>query len=463
MLFVSGRLAYLSCMLLVLVVAQPATGQQKTGPGIAGPDSLSSHGLTLYGVVDVGFQYDTHGAAFSDFRPGSSANIVQKNSHEAVSGVTSSNMGQSRLGIQGNEPLGGELTAQLQLETFFNPQSGNLANSLQSLVANNGRSPVTQTTNTDGSSAGQAFQTAFAGLRSARLGGLTFGRQLTLLTSSTIRFDPQYDATAFGLFGASGAYSGGGSTEDKRLDGVWKYTSRPGGLAHLGLLYKPRESRQVSNSAFQAELGIDTARLAVSAVFSKINAAVSATPLSPSQLTSLPKLGDAAGSSLAATVSDNIATAIMALYQADQLKIFAGYERIQFANPATPLAAGYRDIGGYTLAFVNNNAYPLERVVSLYWTGLRYAVGPKVELATGYYTYTQNAYGSGKLAGCKTAASTTCSGRFEAVSFSVDYHITVRFDAYLGAMYSAVGDGVASGYSLYTTNLNPTIGVRYRF
>ena len=36
------------------------------------------------------------------------------------------------------------------------------------------------------------------------------------------------------------------------------------------------------------------------------------------------------------------------------------------------------------------------------------------------------------------------------------------FDAYLGAMHSEAHDGVASGY-IHTTNINPTVGVRYKF
>jgi hypothetical protein len=46
--------------------------------------------------------------------------------------------------------------------------------------------------------------------------------------------------------------------------------------------------------------------------------------------------------------------------------------------------------------------------------------------------------------------------------FDADYRFNLPFDAYLGAMYSGVHDGVASGY-LNTTNINPTVGVRYRF
>ena len=50
----------------------------------------------------------------------------------------------------------------------------------------------------------------------------------------------------------------------------------------------------------------------------------------------------------------------------------------------------------------------------------------------------------------------------EAFSFDADYRFNVHFDAYVGAMYSGVHDGMASGY-LSTTNINPTIGVRYKF
>ena len=98
-----------------------------------------------------------------------------------------------------------------QVETFFNPQSGEIADSLKSLTVNNGRALATQTVGVDGSSAGQAFQTAWVGLKSARFGTLTFGRQVTLLLEGIIKYDPNYNATAFGLLGASNTYSGGGS------------------------------------------------------------------------------------------------------------------------------------------------------------------------------------------------------------------------------------------------------------
>jgi len=449
-------------LLSALAAAIPAHAQQKTGPGITGEDSLTWHGVTLYGVVDIGVQYDTHSAPFTPYRPAASGNIVRQNGSRSVIGLTPSNMGQSRVGLQGIERLNDEFSAVFQIETFFNPQSGEIADSLKSLTVNNGRSLATQTVGVDGSSAGQAFQTAWAGLKSARFGTLTFGRQTTLLLDGTIKYDPNYNATAFGLLGASNTYSGGGAQEDNRLDSTAKYHVSFRDRVHLGALYKFSGSRGSANRAFQADIGGDFAGASVDAFYSMENSAITATSLTAAQVAGLPALGYSVSNALAATISDNEAYALMALYKVDSLKFFAGYEHIVYRNPKTPLSAGFQDIGGYVLAFVTNNAYSDSKSVQVYWTGVRYSVSPYLDLTAAYYGYHQNAYGTGSQAGCATTAHGTCSGSFAAFSLDADYRFNQHFDAYLGAMYSGVHDGVASGY-IETNNINPTIGVRYKF
>jgi predicted porin len=450
-------------LLCAMTLALPAFSQQKTGPGITGDDSLTWYGITLYGVIDIGLQYETHGAPLSDYRPAASGNIVQKNSRESIFGATPSNMGQSRVGLQGDEPLYGDLSAVFQVETFFNPQSGEIADSLKSLTVNNGKTLANQSNGLDGSSAGQAFQTAYVGLKWARFGQVTVGRQVTLVSEGTIKYDPNYDSTAFGLLGASKTYSGAGSSEDNRLDDVLKYSATFDDRVHVGAMYKFNGSTGEANTAYQADIGGEIAGASVDAYYSKVNDAISASSLTAAQVTQLPGLGYSSANSLSATVSDNTTFAVMALYRLDPLKFFAGYEHIKYANPSTPLHAGFSDIGGYVLAFVTNNAYANDKVVQVYWAGLRYTVIPPLELAVAYYGYHQNAYGVGKEAGCNTAANSACSGSFEAFSFDADYHFNKHFDAYLGAMYSGVHDGAASGYAFDTTNINPTVGVRYKF
>ena len=448
--------------LVALSLAGQAPAQQKTGPGLSGDESLTWKGITLYGVVDVGVQYDTHMAPFTPFRPAASGNIVRQNSRQSVVGVTPSNMGQSRVGLQGIEPLNEDWSAVFQVETFFNPQSGELADSLKSLAVNNGVPLSRQSVGVDGSSAGQAFQTSYVGLKSPRFGTLTFGRQVTLLLEGIIRYDPNYNASAFGLLGASNTYSGGGSQENNRLDSTAKYTVGVGDLLHLGALYKFNGGSGSANTATQANLGVDAPHLAVDAFYSKVYSAISASSLTASQVSGLPAKGYSAENSLAATISDNTAYALMALYRLEPLKLFAGYESIRYDNPRTSLSAGFIDIGGYVLAAVTNTAYVNSKKVQVYWAGVRYGILPRLELTAAAYGVHQNAYGTGSQAGCSTAAHSVCSGSLEAFSLDADYRFNVHFDAYLGAMYSGVHDGMANLYQ-YTTNLNPTIGLRYKF
>ncbi len=461
---VSGGLRLVSCALLLGALTGPgfAFAQQKTGPGLAKDDSLTWNGITLYGVIDIGLQHDTHSAPFSPYRPSASGNIVRSNSHQSVTGLTPSNMGQTRVGLQGIEPLGDDWSVVFQVETFFNPQSGELADSLKSLAVNNGLPVTSQSVGVDGSSAGQLLQTAYLGFKSARFGTLTFGRQQALLAEGTTKYDPNYSSTAFGLIGASNTYAGAGSSENNRLDSTVKYAVGFNDVVHVGALYKFNGSNGSANTAVQANLGGNIAGASLDAYYSKVNSSITAASLSAAQVAQLPGLGYPSASSLSATISDNTAYALMGLYKLDVFKFFAGYEHIKYENPHTPLSAGFINIGGYVLAFVNNNAYVNSKTVQVYWTGVRYTVIPKLDLTAAYYGVHQGAYGAGAQAGCSTSAHSTCSGSLEAFSFDADYRFNVHVDAYLGVMYSGVHDGMASGY-IYTTNLNPTIGVRYKF
>jgi len=458
-----SKLAWCALALIGAIAASvPASAQQKTGPGLPEDESLTWHGITLYGVVDIGLQFDTHSAPFTPYRPAASGNIVRSNDYQSAFGLTPSNMGQTRVGLQGLEPLTDNLSAVFQIETFFNPQSGEIANALKSLAVNNGRAATAQSIGVDGSSAGQAFQTAFVGLKSEQFGLLTFGRQVTLLNEGTIKYDPNYNATAFGLLGASNTYSGGGSSEDNRIDSTVKYYVSFHDLVHLAGLYKFSGSNGAANTAVQADIGGQYAGLSIDAYYSKLNSAIVGSSLTAAQVAALPASGYSVSNSLAGTVSDDTTYSLMALYNFDPLKFFAGYMHIKYANPSDPLKAGFTDIGGYVLAVVTDNAYNVAKTNDVYWTGVRYSVVPQLELTAASYRYTQNAYGTGTQAGCSTSAHSTCSGRLDAYSFDADYHFSIHFDAYLGAMYSGAHNGVASGY-FHSTDINPTIGVRFKF
>jgi hypothetical protein len=77
----------------------------------------------------------------------------------------------------------------------------------------------------------------------------------------------------------------------------------------------------------------------------------------------------------------------------------------------------------------------------------------------GYYHYLQNSFG---VVNCSTAALSTCSGTFDAVSLALDWKFAAKFDAYAGFMYSQVNNGLANGY-LNRNAIDPTAGVRFQF
>jgi predicted porin len=448
-------------------VSGVANAQSAVGPVTAPADSsLTYKGITLYGIIDVGLQYETHGAPFSDYFMASSADIVQKNSNHSAFGVTSNNLSQSRIGLAVLEPLGvGDWYGIARVETYFNPSSGDISDALKSLAQNNGRAVTAQTTNLDSSIAGELFQQAYVGLSSATFGAATFGRQNSLLADGVAKYDPNGASQAFSLIGLSGTTAGGGDTQDRRLDDSVKY-SEAIGPAHIGAQYKFSQSYGGANTAEEFDVGVEFAGLSVDAYFTNVRDAVSAGALSAAQeavAVAAPNFLSTSNS-LSGTISDNQSYSIMALYNLGfvPLKLYASFEHIRYENPETPLAIGFDDIGGYKLGAVNNAAYPKQKILDVYWAGVKYTTLGNLDLTAAYYGYHQNSYGVGATAGCTGITAGTCSGTETVLSVDADYRWTKRFDTYAGIMYSSVSDGLANGY-IKTTDANPTIGFRFRF
>jgi predicted porin len=464
------RLIRASLMMASLAVTGLVHAQ---GVPTASDSSLTWKGVTLYGIVDIGLQYQTHGTPISDYFPAGSAEPIQKNSNNSVFGVTPNNLSQSRIGLAGNEPIWGDFAGVFRLETFFNPQSGDLSDGLKSVALNNGRALTAQNTGVDTSVAGQLFAgAAYAGFSSPTFGTLTFGRHVTPLADGIAKYDPTGASQAFSLLGFSGTYAGGGDTEDRRLDQSLKYTLKYDWL-HFGALYQFSGSRGSTNTAIQATVGAEFAGLSVDAYYAKKYNAVSITSLSSEQVAGLAGLCAATppqcfsvSNSLVGTVSDNTTGAIMALYNFGAvfpLTLYAGYEHIKFANPNNPYDPGQVIIGGYVLAYVSNTAYDVNKDLNVFWGGAKWTVVPELDLIVDYNGYHQPAYATGTDSGCSSASvSAKCSGNYNTISFLADYRFSKRFDGYVGTFYSTVSGGPANGY-LNTNTLASTIGIRFKF
>jgi predicted porin len=414
--------------------------------------SLTYAGLTIYGTVDVGIAYLNHGAPFSpDYAPGLPF-LIQKFSNKPIFSVTNNGLSQSKVGISGVEPINSDLTAVFRAETGFNPVSGHLSNGPASLIDSNGKPLGSQTTSGDSSRAGQPFQgAAYAGLTSRTFGSLTIGRQNGLMADDLVKYDPQAQSQAFSPIGYSGTSGGLGDTEDKALDNAVKY-GYSYGHARIALLHQFGSSSSIPQGADEVDIGADYGRLSIDALWGKVKGAVAAASLTAAQAATDPN-------TLAATISDNTAYSLQASYQLKPVKLYAGWERIKYANPAHPLANGVETIGGYVLSHVNDNAYSINKILQISWVGARYSVTPQFDLVAAYYQYNQSSYG--KVA-CADASASTCSGEMHDASAVADYFLTKRFDVYSGVNYSRVTNGLAQGY-LYTAAWAPMVGFRFNF
>jgi predicted porin len=461
--------------LLAAGSAAQAQSTTSSAPQSSGDESLTWHGITLYGIVDVDFQYESHGAPFSNYFISGGSDIVQKNSNNAVSGITSNGMSQSRIGLQGKEPLNFmDWSGVFKLETYFNPASGQITDALKSVAQNNGRALSAQSTNIDSSIAGQPFEQAFVGVSSPTWGTFTFGRQNTTLADLIAKYDPQQTSYAFSLLGLSGTPAGGGDTQDRRLDGSIKYANTIFNMVHVGAQYKTQGSSASSyatagsGEAFtgvEVAVGADYAGASVDAFYTKMRDAVSVSTLSAAQLATLPGLNLSSQNSVSGTISDNASYGVMALYAIPWVPVtaFGGYQHITYMRPSILLAPGFDDIGGYTLGAVSNTTYnAADKILQVYWAGARYSPISQLTIALAYYGEKQNAFAVGADANCSSTIASTCSGNFNALSVSVDYHFTKRFDSYAGAMWSNVSHGLANGY-INTTNIDPSIGLRFSF
>src|ERR1700728_4767031 len=135
-----GAAALLGTLMATTMVAQ-AQNVGPAPPNNGGDDSLTYKGITLYGIVDIGLQYQSHGTPISDYFPPGSNEIIQKNANKSVLGFTPSNLSQSRVGLYGKEPLpmACDWSGVFRMETFFNPQSGDISDGLKAVALNNGR------------------------------------------------------------------------------------------------------------------------------------------------------------------------------------------------------------------------------------------------------------------------------------------------------------------------------------
>src|SRR3984885_13099713 len=299
-----------ACPALALVLAAagtPAVAQQ-IGPDTASaagtsssqdaapkPDALSAltwHGITLYGTLDVGVGWVSHGLPENGYNY-EGESLVNRNGAQSRFVIAPNNLSQTGLGIKGKEKFLPGWSVVFNASTGINPQSGQLANMAATNTTNNGLPRSSYSITGDGARAGQTFNDElFAGLSSTDFGTLTLGRQRALGTDTMLAYDPAGGAYSFSYIGYNGTLAGGGDTEDTRWDEAVKYRVAYGPI-HFGAMYKfvdgsggcysasatwtaatctPEEPH---NSAFGFDVGANYGGFSADVVFQHYNQAIS--------------------------------------------------------------------------------------------------------------------------------------------------------------------------------------------
>jgi predicted porin len=429
---------------------------------------LTWNGITVYGAIDMGVDYMTHGTRFNGAYPQGVEILIAKNSGNARYSIAPNGLGQSVAGIKGIKEFAQDWSFVFNLETGFDPYSMRLANGPRALVENNADILANQSANGDSSRAGQIFNTqAYAGLNNNTFGTLTFGRQSTLTLDGVRAYDPMGGTNAFSMIGDSAKTAGVGDTEDARFNTATKYVLNIGS-------FRVATTRQFggynqgngSDGAYEAQIGGDLGGLSLDAVFSYVKDAVSLGNWPTATKVATP--GEM--NTLKATLSNDSSILLLAKHTIGQAKFFVGYEYIRFHNPSDSYANGFTSIGGYPIAAnsalpgsVTSDDYTINKILQVFWIGARYSITGNLDVGGGYYRYNQNHYNTSACTGSGiNTSSSKCAGTQNTVSVMVDYRLLKRLDLYGGVMYSQVNGGLASGF-LHDRNIAPTIGLRLQF
>src|SRR6202166_1729098 len=90
----------------------PPAGNYNKAPSIVADDgSLTWHGITLYGGIDMGLAYQTHGSPLSNSAGVGLGYLISKNSNKPYFGAAPHAESASNIGLKGNEELFPRLSA----------------------------------------------------------------------------------------------------------------------------------------------------------------------------------------------------------------------------------------------------------------------------------------------------------------------------------------------------------------
>jgi predicted porin len=460
-------------------------------------DDICIKGICVYGDFDMGVAYQNHGAGFAAMAGGPLDYLTSKNANGAYFGAAANMISTSFIGLRGKQEIADNLYAVFNLQTLFNPASGQNANGIGAIVQNNGLGQAPQLGTLanaygDSSKAGQMFNNAaYFGVSSPIYGTFTMGRQSALSSDLVVNYDALSGSNAWSLITYEGATGGGGTTENRIFDNSYEYRLNVGPVRFAAEAQLRNGGNSATGNAFEGDIGFDYMGFSMDVVGGKVYDANSvSTTLSSAQVNALtgtqlgtvvnPVTGAAIPCSLgcmSGTISDNTIFQIAARYTIGPWKFYGGYEHLWFDNPNNPLSPGAFAEGGYNLAYLNNNNYVTTRNQDAFWVGVKYAITPTLDVIGAYYGIRQHFFEQGAAPGAtafanapggalnlgsvaaqqaacaaNSASQTNCAGGEDMVSVVVDWRFARHVDLYSGLSYSQRNGGLAATNVVSTNN-----------
>jgi predicted porin len=428
------------------------------------PETLTYKGITIYGVIDVGYGYQDHGLTTSGLVGQQYSMWGSPKSLFSNSTVNNNALSQSTIGVKIEEAIGYGFTAIGRIETGFNPISGELPDACGSVVRAagfTGTNAALAPANGDGSRCGQALNgEVYGGVSSSSYGTLKLGRQNTLEFDALAAYDPMSLAPSMSPFGWSGSLGGGiGATETARWDDALKYTYQYGPV-HAGVAYTAGgQDQSLHGPSASADIGATWRGLSVDAIYTHETKAIQATS------------GVAfTGNQLNYNVADSTNWSVLAKYTFDfgggfkddacggfkdspvacgKFTVYGGYTHSDMVDGGG-VPVGSTTIGGYILKNLNTT-YTGTRELATAFVGGKYEIGPWAFTGAYYHTEQSGTWGMaafGAAGACNGHNNSyVCPGNLNTESFLVDYNFNKHFDIYAGVMFSQIDGGLAHSFA----------------
>jgi len=489
---------------------------------------VGDFGITVYGQLDVNATCQDHGTPFSGTAGVGMAYFyfAQTGVNNQICALGNNGITQSLIGVKIEKSIGYGFTAIGQVETGFNPASGEISNAVGSVAKQNSTFLVNQTTSGDGGRNGQLFNgPTFAGLSSATFGTLTAGRISTLQRDNVLAYDPQGGAYAFSMIGYFGAFAGMGQTEEAYWDNALKYVYDNGPL-HFGAAATSGSPEVQNQGAYAFDVGLRNVLggLSVDAAFGRTKDMVGAGGFAP--CTAVNTVGTCPGGfgstsaqllpgvgsemQLSTKISDATAWSVQGKYVINlpgwggggmytkapaapaTLTLYGGYEHIDQGDPSNSVVNGTPLYMNYVQGYVNNFFFATDKLVDIYWLGAKLGVnnwtftgayynqhqnswtanspganvGPGLVQPVGIVSVCNNNFGT-KAAGYSQsgsvfAISQNCAGTYQATSFVVDYAFNKFVDIYAGVNYNWGNGGFLFSQQVSSQTTGVT-GLRLKF